>query len=141
MAMMSVMTMPARVAESSSTQFWHTVGEERPKERWRVFKIREPSLPLRSAPGSLMPRPKLGKSPAESLDTSTSNLQPKKSLRRAKKLSQLCRNLNEAVGQPLSQPSPYCLGHKVPIVLLPLSYFPLRAPKSGSYHYESNPVC
>lgn len=47
--MMSVTMMPARVAESSSTQFWHTVGEGRPEDRWRVFKIREPSLPLREA--------------------------------------------------------------------------------------------
>lgn len=42
--MMSVMIMPARVAVSSSTQFWHTVGEGRPEEKGRVFKIREPCL-------------------------------------------------------------------------------------------------
>lgn len=76
--MMSVMTMPARVAESSSTQFWHTVGEARPEEKGRVFKIREPSLPLRAAPGALISRPKLGKRPAKSLATSTFNLQSKK---------------------------------------------------------------
>lgn len=42
--MMSVMMRPAKVAESSSTQFWHTVGEGRPEEKGRVFKIREPCL-------------------------------------------------------------------------------------------------
>ena len=42
--MMSVMIMPDRVAVSSSTQFWHTVGEGRPEEKGRVFKIREPCL-------------------------------------------------------------------------------------------------
>lgn len=40
--MRSVMMTPARVAESSSTQFWHTVGEKRK----RVFKVMEPSLIL-----------------------------------------------------------------------------------------------
>ena len=58
--MMSVMTMPARVAESSSTQFWHTAGKVRPEEEGRVLEIREPSLPLRAAPGALISRPKLG---------------------------------------------------------------------------------
>lgn len=37
MAKRSVMMTPATVAESSSTQFWHTME----KERKKVFKVRE----------------------------------------------------------------------------------------------------
>lgn len=46
--MRSVMMTPATVAESSSTQFWHTMGEERKK----VFKVRELFLLLERPLGS-----------------------------------------------------------------------------------------
>ena len=76
--MTSVTIMPARVAESSSTQFWHTEGG-RQEVRWSIFKISKPSLPLRAAPGPLKPSPEL-KILGERL-----TLYPNKSLGRAKK--------------------------------------------------------
>lgn len=84
----------------------------------------------------------LGGRPADDLPIPASTLHPKESLRRAKKQSQLYRNLGTQEAKPLSQISPYCLGHKAPTAFSPLVKLSptLRGTKSGLYHYKSDPT-
>ena len=55
--------------------------EARPEEEGRVLEIREPSLPLRAAPGALISRPKLGTGLPRALLHPPLTFSPRSSLR------------------------------------------------------------
>lgn len=79
--------------------------------------------------------------PADDLPIAASTRHPKESLRSAKKQSQLYRNLGTQEAKPLSQISPYCLGHKAPTAFSPLVKLSptLRGTQSGLYIIRVTP--